>query len=170
MNRRRILSHSAMAVLGLALLTSSATAQQKSLKDQLIGAWSLLISDAVLADGTRTPAYGPNPNGIVIFDAGGHYALELARSNNPKFVSNNRNQATAPESQAVVRGSLAHFGTFSVDEAGHTLIFRIESSSFPNWDRTEQKRPFTITGDDLKWLTPVASGGGSLELYWRRLK
>jgi hypothetical protein len=170
MNRRGILSLSAMTVLGLALLPGSAVAQQKSLKDQLIGAWSILISDTVLADGTRAPTYGPNPNGIVIFDASGRYALELARSSNPKFASNNRNQGTAAENQAVMRGSLAHFGTYSVDEAGHTLIFHIESSSFPNWDRTEQKRPFTITGDDLKWLTPAGSGGGSVELYWRRVK
>lgn len=170
MNRRSILSFSIVALLGFALLPGDAIAQQKSLRDQLIGAWSILISDNVLADGTRAPTYSPNPNGIVIFDASGHYALELARSNNPKFASNNRSQGTAAENQAVVRGSLAHFGTFSVDEASHTLIFRIESSSFPNWERTEQKRPFTIDGDDLKWLTPVASGGGSVELYWKRIK
>ena len=37
MNRRNILSLSATAVLGLALLPGSAIAQQKSLKEQLVG-------------------------------------------------------------------------------------------------------------------------------------
>ena len=73
----------AATVLGLILASGPAISQQKSLKDQLVGAWSLLIADNVLPDGNK-PIFGPNPNGIVIFDSSGHYALEIARSNNPK--------------------------------------------------------------------------------------
>lgn len=29
---------------------------------------------------------------------------------------------------------------------------------------TQQKRPFTISGDELKWRTPASSGGGLAEV------
>jgi hypothetical protein len=157
-------------VLGLILASGPAMSQQKSLKDQLVGAWSLLIADNVLPEGNK-PTFGPNPNGIVIFDASGHYALEIARSNNPKIASNNRVQGTADENKAIVAGTLAHFGTYTVDETGNALTFHIQSSSFPNWEGTVQKRPVMLASpDDLKWITPQASGGGTVELYWKRIK
>jgi hypothetical protein len=161
---------SAAAVLGLIWASGPAMGQPKPLKDQLVGAWSLLLADNVLPEGNR-PTYGPNPHGIVIFDASGHYALELARSNNPKIAANNRAQGTAEENKAIAAGTLAHFGTYTVDEAGKTLTFHIQSSSFPNWEGTVQNRPFTLASpDDLKWVTPQGSAGGTVELYWRRIK
>jgi hypothetical protein len=59
------------------------------------------------------------------------------------------------------RGTLvfAHFGTYSVSEDHKTLIFRIESSTFPNWSGVEQKRPLTVTGDEMKYMVPTASAG-----------
>jgi hypothetical protein len=106
----------AASVLGLIVASGPAVSQQKSLKDQLVGAWSLLIADNVLPDGNK-PTFGPNPNGILIFDASGHYALEIGRSNNPRIAANNRVQGTADENKAIVAGTLAHFGTYTVDEA-----------------------------------------------------
>jgi hypothetical protein len=41
---------------------------------------------------------------------------------------------------------------------------------FPNWEGTEQKRPFTIKGDVLKYVVPTASTGGTAELVWKRAK
>src|ERR1700719_3795269 len=105
----------ATVVLGLALVPTTSLGQQKSMKEQLLGAWTLLIDDVVNQDGTRTPVFGPNPDGIVIFDSSGRYATALSRSNMPKFGSNNRVQGTPEENKASVQGSLAHFGTFEVD-------------------------------------------------------
>jgi Lipocalin-like domain len=69
-----------------------------------------------------------------------------------------------------VQGTLTHFGTYNVNETEPSVTLHIESSSFPNWTGTEQKRTFSIMGDDLKWITPAASGGGSAELVWKRAK
>jgi len=171
MIRIRLLAVAAAVLGGLVLLATSALSQQKSMKDQLVGAWNLLIDDNVNADGTHVPNFGPNPNGIVIFDVSGHYAIQIARSNLPKIASNNRTKSTADEDKAIVQGSLAHFGTYRVDEAAKTLIFHVESSTFPNWEGTNQTRPLTIMGpDDVKWITPAASGGGTAELIWHRIK
>jgi Lipocalin-like domain len=156
MNGWRVFGLSAVTVLALAAFPAGAE-EPKSLKDQL--------------DGTQTPNYGPNPNGILMFDGNGHYALVIARSNLPKFKSNNRTQGTADENKAVVGGTLAHFGTYAVDEAGHTLTLHIQGSTYPNWDQTLQKRQFAVLSpEDLKWETQDASGGGSALLYWKRVK
>ena len=44
MNRRSVLSVSAIAVLGLALLPATAFSQQKSLKEQIVGTWTHCIN------------------------------------------------------------------------------------------------------------------------------
>src|SRR5437870_2624160 len=104
MNRRSILSVSAITVLGFAILpTSAAFAQQKSLKDQLIGSWMLVSSETIAANGTKQQLYGPNPRGILIFDAGGRYATAQARPNRPKPKSASRFQVTDAELGAAAR-------------------------------------------------------------------
>jgi Lipocalin-like domain len=159
----------ALFLLGFARM--DALGQQSAAGKQIVGAWTVVSSDTIAADGTRSPTFGPNPKGLVIFDASGRYSLHLARSSGtPPFASNNRLQGTAEENKAVVQGSLSHVGTYVVSEPDSTLIFRIESSSFPNWNGTEQRRPLTIAGDELRWKTPAASGGGSAELVWKRAK
>jgi hypothetical protein len=78
---------------------------------------------------------------------------------------------TAEENKAVVQGSNAHFGRYAINEADHTLILNIERSTYPNWNGIEQKRPITITGDELKIVVPEPSaGGGRGEVVLRRAK
>ena len=49
-----------------------AAAQNASQNNQLIGTWKLTLVDNVLPDGTRVHLYGPDPQGVLVFDAGGH--------------------------------------------------------------------------------------------------
>ena len=171
MKRLRMLTLAAATLLflGVGVPTSDALGQQKTLQEQLIGTWKYVSVDTVRPDGSREPMYGPNPQGLVIFDSNGRYALVNARSDLAKFASNNRTQGTAEENKAVVQGSIAHFGRFTVNEADRTITFRIEASTFPNWNGIEQKRPFTLTGDEVKWTTP-ASGGGFGEVVLKRAR
>ncbi len=171
MNRLSTVTPTALALLllGTALLSIDAMAQQKPLKEQIVGTWNYASVDIVHSDGSRVPLYGPNPEGIASFDSNGHYVLLTARAGLPKFASNNRAQGTADENKAVVQGSIAHFGTYTVNESDKSVTFHIQTSTFPNWDRTDQKRPFSITGDELKWSTP-ASSGGTAEVVLKRAK
>jgi len=107
---------------------------------------------------------------ILTVDANGRYVLVIARADLPKVASNNRTTATPEENKAIVQGSGAHFGTLSVNAADKTITFKIETSLFPNWDGTEQKRPFTVTGDELTYTVPAASGGGTATVVWQRAK
>jgi len=57
-------------------------------------------------------------------------AKSRLKSDLPKFAANNRQAGTPEENKAVVQGSLAYFGTYSVDEAAKTVTIHIESCSF----------------------------------------
>jgi hypothetical protein len=96
--------------------------------------------------------------------------LAIARADLPKVASNNRTTATPEENKAIVQGSITHFGTISVNAADKTMTFKIETSTFPNSDGTDQKRPFTVTGDELTLTVPAASGGGTASVVWKRAK
>jgi len=170
MQRLRMLTLTlAVLALGFFLAPKEALAQQKPLKDQIVGTWTYSAVDIVGADGSRTPLYGPNPAGLAVFDSNGHYILMTARRGQAKFASNNRNEGTPDENKAVVQGSIAHFGTYTVIDADKTIVFHIETSTFPNWNGTEQKRPVVVNGDELRWTTP-ASSGGSAEVVLKRAK
>ena len=171
MNRMSTQTITALAmIVGTALSVPNVGAQQKPLTKQLVGTWKYAAVDVVRPDGTRVPLYGPNPRGVASFDDGGHYILLTARASLPKFASNDRTKGTPEEYRSVVDGSIAHFGTYTVNEADKTITFHIETSTYPNWDGTQQKRPFSIIGDTLTWRTPASSGGGTAEVILKRAK
>ncbi len=115
--------------------------------------------------------WGDNESGLVIFGADGRYVSLVGRSGLPKFASNSRTAGSAEENKAVVQGSIATFGRYSINEGDRTLTLNIEYSTFPNWIRTEQKRPSTITGSELKYTVATASAGdGPGEVTLRRAK
>jgi len=152
--------------LGAVLAAGDACAQTV---EKIVGTWTL-VSVVTEQGGNKTDTYGPNPKGILVVDANGRYVIVFARADLPKVASKNRTTATPEENKAIVGGSLTHFGTVSVNEADKTFTFKIETATFPNWDGTEQKRPFTITGDELTYTVAAASGGGTATVVWKRAK
>jgi hypothetical protein len=171
MNRFGVLGLCAVTGLGLALLSAAALGQQRPLKEQIVGSWTYVSADTVAPDGKRTPTFGPNPAGLTIFGSDGHYVSLVLRSDMPKIAANSRAAGTAEENKAVVQGSIATFGRYTINEADHTLVLNIERSTYPNWNGVEQKRPITISGDELKYVVPQASaGGGRGEVVLRRAK
>ena len=63
MNWRYMIGLSALTALGFALLPSSAISQQKSLKEQLIGTWTLVPLRKRTKEGVKSERWGPNPRG-----------------------------------------------------------------------------------------------------------
>lgn len=57
-----------------------------------------------------------------------------------------------------------------MEDKDKTFTFHIETSTYPNCDGTVQKRAFTVSGDELRYTTPAASGGGRADLIWKRGK
>lgn len=169
MNRRRTLALSTAALLGLGIaLPAAALAQQKSLKEQLTGTWTIVSNDNVAPDGTKRQLFGPNPKGILVLAGNGQYVQIIVRPDVPKFKINNRLEGTAEENKAAVQGTTATFGTWSVDEASKTLIVRNDGGMFPNQVGNESKRSVTLAGDQLRVSNPAPASGGRSDSVWKR--
>ena len=150
---------------------SNACAQQKASTSakQLIGVWKL-ISLKTEANGKTWEPYGPNPRGLFFFDRSGYYAVLQFSPDIPKFAANSRDKGTPEENRAVVLGSNAHFGKYAVNEKEGFFTVRAEAGTYPNWVGVDQKRIFSITGDELKITNPITSTGGKSTLVLKRVK
>jgi hypothetical protein len=187
MNRRSTFNVAVLAAFGLLMLPAGSYAQNapqqppaaqkpaaapaapaKSMKEAIVGSWSLLIDDAVKPDGTHAPNFGPNPMGLAMFGPDGHFSVQIARVGRPKFASNNRASGTADENKAAIAGANAFFGTYTLNEADKTLTLRIEAATYPNLEGTVQKRTISslTPGDELTWTNPTTKG----EVAWKWLK
>src|SRR5215207_8468480 len=142
-----------LALASLALLAGDAGAQQ-SLREQIVGTWDFVVAEVTAPDGKKSFPFGETPKGILIFTPDGSFAQIHVAGEVPKIASNNRLTATAEEYQAIMRGSLAVFGTYNVDESKKTVTYRIVSSTFPNWAGEAQTRTIDKLTDDES-STPI---------------
>jgi hypothetical protein len=161
----------AAAIGATVLAASSAQAQSSgaSLKDQIVGTW-LLVAQYVEQGDKRIERFGSNPKGMVIYEPGGHVASILMRRDLPRVSSNNAMTGTADENKAIIQGSTAFFGRWSVDADGKTIVTQIDGATFPNWDGQAQRRTVVISGDELRSCVPGAQIGGTACSVWRRAK
>jgi hypothetical protein len=170
MNRRSILGVSAVTALGLAVMPGSAVSQQKSLKEQLVGTWTLVSQENAAPNGTKRQPFGANPNGILILDVGGQYANVLGSRDRPKLKSRNRLESTPADFGVAAMGFAANFGTWSVNEADKTLSRRYQAALVPNNEGMEIKNSISLVGDELKLTDAAAAAGGTTVSVYRRAK
>jgi hypothetical protein len=172
MNRRSTLALSTVALLflGIGLPASNAVAQQKSVKEQLVGTWTFVSAVNTRPDGTKFDPWGGKAAGVQMFDSTGRFSWLIIRSDIPKLASNNRQEGTADEFKAVAQGVLSYFGTYSLDDSGKTLTQHVVSSSFPNFNGANRIWAIALTGDELTLASQAAASGGTNELKWKRVK
>ena len=111
----------------------------------------------------------PNPKGNLTFDANGRFSLQLLRADLKKIAANKRDMGTPEENNAIVHGSIAYYGTYTMN--GTELVLHVEASSFPNWTGTDQKRTnVSLTADQLTYTNPAPSVGPGTPtiLVWKR--
>jgi len=169
MNRHSVLIASAIIAFGIAALSGGAVAQQKSLKEQIVGAWILVSFEATAPDGKKTFVMGPKPNGVTIYDASGQFAFVFTNSDRPKWKSANRNEATIEDVKSAFFGAAAQAGPWSIDADGKTLVVRPTSVLNPNNEGTEIRMTPTIVGDEMR-ITLKRPDGSTFETVERRAK
>jgi Lipocalin-like domain len=170
----KILSGVAIASLVLSQ-PSEVWAQQKvrSLKDRLVGSWSLVSNYQQYPDGTKTNIFGENQKGNVMFDRRGRFSFHIYNPDRPKFASNNRMEGTAEENKRAVQSTIAYYGTYSVNEKDSMLTYHIEYCTFPNWDGTDRKASVTFKGDEFRQVSaPIPSSKGTFvpHVVWKRIR
>lgn len=133
---------------------------------ELVGTWSFVAVNVIDGEKKFEP-FGPNVRGLLVLD-GKRFSIIVMRDQLPKISTNNRMTATAQENQSIVQGSLAYFGSYTVDEAGKAIAMKVDASSYPNWTGTEQKRMYQLSGNDLVLTNPAGSVGGIATIRLRR--
>jgi len=167
MDLRRTFAACATVILALPSLALSAVGQQQSLKEQLVGTWTLVSWEQKNGDGSKVERYGTNPTGIAFFDAGGRYIITVMRSDRAKYASNALWQGTPEENKETADGTITYFGTYSVSDADSSIVVRVDGSSFPNWNGTDLKRTVAMAGERLT-LTVRPPRGEIVDVIWKR--
>jgi hypothetical protein len=168
MKRSRIFTLATIAGLRMALSPSHLDAQPSTLKEQLVGTWTIVSWESIAPDGTRQQI--ANPKGFLMFDGGGRYAQVIARADRPKFKS--PGQPTAEELVAATEDFFAaNAGTWRVSEAEKLLIQEFEAELRPNNEGYLFRSGITLSGDELR-LTSVRPlpTGARIDVLYRRAK
>ena len=170
--RTRVGTLAAVVLFSSALLSEGAhpQPQRRSLQEDIVGTWSA-VSQYVDQDGKRLEPFGSNPKGLAVYDSNGRFIFVLQRASLPNFASNNRLTGTTEENKAIVQGSIAYFGRYSISENERKINLHYEGSTYPNWDGEDQSRLISIMDDELNMISPVSAvGGGTVHLVLRRVK
>src|SRR5256885_7240839 len=152
------------------VLSGAAFAQQKSAKEQIVGAWTLVSVTSEVDDGKKGEPFGPAPKGMIIFSSDGHFSLFQSRAEIAKVAANDRAKATPEEAQSIVASSIAYYGTYSIDENTKVISVNLAASTYANVAAIpNQKRMITLlTSDELKFDNPRTPNGMTLRTTWKR--
>ncbi|AMN41312.1 lipocalin-like domain-containing protein [Rhodoplanes sp. Z2-YC6860] len=169
---KRICSMFAISAFALASLPSGAIGQQKSLKDQIVGSWTLVSWEQTLKDGSKNHRFGSSPKGINTFDADGNFSLIIMRPDLPKIAAGDPEKPTTDEAQAITKGAIAYYGTYTVNEADKTINLKLTGTTLVNQMGMDQKRVVTsISGNEMKYRNPTSvTSGAQIEVAWKRSK
>jgi Lipocalin-like domain len=139
-------------------------AQAQSLKQQLVGSWSIVRNCEEFLDGKKNCSpFGENMKGLLMFDA-----------NSFSFQMMAGDRAKTGDPRTPVGPLVAYFGTYSVSEADKVLTYHIERATWPNFEGQDQKRIVTINGDQMSYKAqaPISSPQGPFvpNLEFKRIK
>ncbi|HEU4619804.1 MAG TPA: lipocalin-like domain-containing protein [Gammaproteobacteria bacterium] len=124
----------------------------QSVRDRLIGVYTL----------ARYSAHGDHPTGRISYDSAGRmWAMLLPPGRKPLT-----RESTPEDYRNTMRGVVAYYGTYEIDEASGRVIHHVEAASNPAWIGDDFVRWFRFEGSDL-----VISLNPRFEntLLWKRL-
>ena len=154
MSRINIVASAAIAAL--VLLPNPTTAQEKTLKQQIQGPWSLASCNNTNAKGEKSVNCANNPRGILILAGNGNYAGTT--------IAGGRKNAEAP-------GVADNFGTWSVNEADKTVTLHFVGAFNPVNEGKDLKLNISLNGEEMRVTGDLSTiGGGHFDSTYRRFK
>ena len=138
----------------------------------LVGGWRLRSWVAFGDDGSETFPMGEAPTGLLAYTEGGTMVALMAPADRPAFGSDDLTGGTPDEQARAFSTFVAYAGRYRIE--GDTIIHTVETSLFPNWVGSVQRRRWTLS-DDGGTLTlespPIALRGVSRRqrLTWTRV-
>jgi len=142
--------------------------------DKFIGAWRLVSAEFRAEDGAIAESpYGTEPQGLLMYDAQGSMAAQLAQKGRTPFAVADRMAGTPGEIKAAFESYQAYFGHYKVDERERVVTHTVIQSLLPNLVGTEQRRQYRFRDGKLILRTPpILIGGRRLtgELVWEKIR
>jgi hypothetical protein len=139
--------------------------------ERLLGAWRVVSFEYRFDDGTTSEPFGPDPEGLLVYDETGYMTAQIMRRDRPRIATGDRRRGTRDELHAAVEGYIAYFGTYEVEEATKSVVHRELGDLFPNAVATKQVRYYSFEGDLLVLGVPpvmVAGRRATARVVWRR--
>lgn len=142
-----------------------------ALDHPLVGSWRLTRWSAIADDGAESLPMGDAPNGLLIYAADGSMIAMLGLGDRPRFDSDDVTGGTDAERARAFATFIAYGGPFEID--GDTVEHHVETSLFPNWIGTVQRRQWELdeAGRRLTLTSPPVTLGGVTRiqrLTWER--
>ena len=140
--------------------------------DRLVGGWRLRSWVSIADGGAEARPLGAAPDGLLAYTADSTMVGIMVPGDRPRFATDDLTGGTVEEQAAAFATCIAYGGRYAVD--GDTVIHTVETSLFPNWSGTEQRRRFALS-DDGQTLTltspPIVLGGTRRiqRLTWSRV-
>ncbi len=138
----------------------------------LVGAWRLRRWVSVADDGTESHPMGEAPDGLLAYTADGTMIGIMGPGDRPRFAADDVTGGTDEERSRAFASFIAYGGRYEVTR--DTVIHHVETSLFPNWIGTRQRRHWgldpsgrhlTLTSSPL-----VLAGARRIQrLSWERL-
>jgi hypothetical protein len=144
--------------------------ESKPLASRLVGHWSLVSLEVVAGQETEYPL-GRDVSGVIMYDAAGHMAVQIMRADRPLFASGDQAAGTPAELSAAVKGYVAYFGSYTVNENAGVVTHHLTGSLFPNWVGSSQRRGVVLAGDQLTLSSaPIVFQGKQqvFRIVWKR--
>ena len=140
---------------------------------RLVGSWQLRSWVSTYDDGSTGEPFGPSPEGVLVYTAGGTMITTIGRSGRPRITGGDVLGGPEPEIAAMARSFIAYSGTWSID--GSDVLHDVSMSLFPDWVGTQQRRHVALSADG-RALTlstdPMLLRGrtGVQRLEWTRIQ
>ncbi|MEO5884927.1 MAG: lipocalin-like domain-containing protein [Candidatus Limnocylindrales bacterium] len=137
----------------------------------LVGAWRLRSWVAIGDDGSETRPMGDAPDGLLTYSGDGTMIGIMGPAGRPRFTDDDVTGGTDEERARAFATFVAYGGRFTID--GETVSHHVETSLFPNWIGTVQRRHWALD-DEARHLTltspPLVLGGATRiqRLSWER--
>lgn len=102
-------------------------------QNTIAGTWRMVEAYAE-TDGERVPLYGGHADGMLVFTESLHFVEMLRDTAVGPVAAGERERGTPEENAAIVAGTLAQYGRYTVGPDGGFAGNTIEASTFPNWN------------------------------------
>ena len=131
-------------------------------REDLIGAWTLEGSYIENADGTRSPTWGDDPKGIIMYTADG-YMTAITRRGDRTLPAG---EASADDKATAFDSYLNYAGRWTL--SGNTVTHHIEHALDPNDVGRSRDRTIDHQGDRMVFSGLSGDGKRNAVIIWRR--